>query len=81
MAARVGRLLPVDSTICLPFAVYVRIRADSRAAKRVRVAGVGALALRDLSIGRTFSPTDHPMAVDLGPIDGRLACRRKPIRH
>ena len=62
-----------NSTICLPFAVYVRIGADSRAAMRVCVAGGGALALRDLSIGRTFSPIDHPMAVGLGPIDSRLA--------
>ena len=69
-----------NSTICLPFAVYVRIGADSRAAKRVRVAGGGALALRDLSIGRTFSPIDHPMAVDFGPIAGRLARRRKVWR-
>jgi hypothetical protein len=62
-----------NSTICLPFAVYVRIGADSRAAMRVRVAGRGALALRDLSIGRAFGPIDHPMAVGLGPIDSRLA--------
>ena len=62
-----------NSTICLPFAVYVRIGADSRAAMRVCVAGGGALALRDLSIGRVFSPTEHPMAVGLGPIDSRLA--------
>ena len=62
-----------NSTICLPFSVYVRIGADSRAANRVRVAGGGALALRDLSIGRAFGPIDHPMAVGLGPIDSRLA--------
>ena len=65
-----------NSTICLPFAVYVRIGADARAPKRVRVAGGGALALRDLSIGRAFSPIDHPMAFDLGPIDCGLARTR-----
>ena len=70
-----------NSTICLPFAVYVRIGADSRAAMRVRVAGGGALALRGLSIGSTFSPIDNPMAVELGPFDSRLARRLKPIRH
>ena len=68
-----------NSTICLPFAVYVRIGADSRAAMRVCVAGGGALALRDLSIGRAFGPIDNPMAVELGSFDSRLA--RDKVRY